>query len=99
MEWKHDPEVIDALDQLLVGQAVDLNRFLNKLHPYNNGEPIFQFLQVYGMFVIRYNDHRAREVENDALALAMADVSNHPTVQNMVAQMMNTQLNRGLNLE
>ena len=99
MDWKHDAEVVDKLSTLLVNTKDDLGEFLEILHPYNDGTPPFAFLQMYGMFVFRYCDHLQKETETDALHLAIADVANHPTVQNMVAQMMKAQIDRGLNLE
>ena len=98
MEWKQDAAVVDALSQLLKNQKEDLGSFLEVLHPYNDGTPLFAFLQIYGMLVFRFSDHSEKETELDALNLALADVSSHPTVQTMVAQMMQQQIDRGLNL-
>ena len=98
MEWKQDAEVVDKLSILLTNQKEDLGNFLEVIHPYNDGSPFFAFLQIYGMFVFRFTDHNSKETELDSLNLALADVSAHPTVQTMVAQMMQQQIDRGLNL-
>lgn len=99
MEWKQDAVVVDYLSHLLSNQKEDLGNFLESLHDYNDGTPLFAFLQIYGMFVFRFTDHLKTETELDALDLTLADISNHPTVQQMVANMMKQQLNRGLNIE
>ena len=99
MEWKQDAEVVYKLTTLLTNQKDDLGNFLECLHPYNDGTPLFAFLQIYGMFVFRFTDHLQKETELDAISLTLADVSNHPTVQTMVANMMQQQLDRGLSLE
>ena len=98
MEWENDPVVMDCLTRFLTNQKEDLGSFLEVLHPYNDGTPLFAFLQIYGMLVFRFSDHSEKETELDALNLALADVSSHPTVQTMVAQMMQQQIDRGLNL-
>ena len=99
MEWKDDPEVMDNFTQLLTNQKEDLGIFLESLHAFNDGSPLFQFLQIYGMFVFRFTEHLQKETELDALGLTIGDISNHPTVQGMVASMVQTQVHRGLNLE
>jgi len=99
MEWKQDAEVVDKLSTLLLNQKEDLGTFLETLHPFNDGTPFFAFLQIYGMMVFRFADHMKKETEIDALNLALADVSSHPTVQSMVANMMQQQIDRGLNIE
>ena len=99
MEWKQDARVADKLSILLVNQKDDLGNFLEALHDFNDGTPLFAFLQIYGMFVFRFTDHLETQTELDALDLTLADISNHPTVQQMVANMMKQQLNRGLNIE
>ena len=96
MNWKHDSDVMDKLTALLKNQKDDLNDFLTAIHPYNDGSPMFAFIQVFGIVVVRFDTHSDRETESDALNLALADVSNHPTVQTMVAQMMKQQIDRGL---
>lgn len=99
MEWANDAEVVDNLTTLLRNQKGDLGNLLNALHPYNDGTPLFAFLQIYGMFVFRFTDHLETNTETDALHLTLGDVSNHPTVQGMVANMIQQNLNRGLNIE
>ena len=96
MDWRQDAEVIDSLTTLLSNQKEDLGNFLTVLHPFNDGTPFFAFLQVYGMLVFRFTDHLKEQTELDAFHLALADVSNHPTVQQMVAQMVKSQIDRGL---
>lgn len=99
MDWKHDVEVMDALVDYLKETKDPLNRFLNAIGQYNDGTPMFAFLQIYGVMANRFVHHLESHVETDALELTIAEVANHPTVQNMVASMMQKQLNRGLNLE
>jgi hypothetical protein len=98
MEWKQDAQVVDSLTTLLLNQKDDLGKFLETLHQYNDGSPFFAFLQVYGMFVFRFFDHHEKHTEIDAIDLTLADVANHPTVQQMVASMMQQQIDKGLNL-
>ena len=60
---------------------------------------MFAFAQIFGMFVFRFSDHLKEHTETDAINLTLADVANHPTVQGMVANMVQANINRGLNLE
>ncbi len=99
MEWENDPVVMDCLTRFLTNQKEDLGNLLNALHPYNDGTPMFAFMQIFGMMVFRFSDHMKEQTESDALRLTLADVSNHPTVQGMVAQMVQKNIDRGLNLE
>ena len=96
MEWANDAEVVDNLTQLLGNQKDDLGKLLESLHQYNDGTPLFAFLQIYGMFVFRFTDHLKEHTETDALHLTLADVSNHPTVQGMVANMVKKSIDKGL---
>ncbi len=99
MEWANDANVMDNLTRFLSNQKEDLGNLLNALHPYNDGSPMFAFMQIYGMMVFRFSDHMKEQTESDALHLTLADVSNHPTVQSMVANMVQKNVDRGLNLE
>ena len=99
MEWAKDAEVVDHLTILLGNQKEDLGNLLESLHQYNDGTPLFAFLQVYGMFVFRFVDHLQTQTEIDALNLTLADIANHPTVQGMVAGMVQQSIDRGLNLD
>jgi len=99
MEWRNDPLVMDSLSLFLKNQKPDLGKLLETLHDHNDGSPLFQFLQIYGMFVFRYSDHLKVQTESDALGLTLADISNHPTVQNMVAGMVQAQIDRGMKLD
>ena len=99
MEWKQDPQVQDALRGYLVNQKEGLGNLLNALTPHNDGTPPFQFLQVLGKFVWRYVEHLKTNVESDALELALSDVANDPTVQMMVGSMVQSGIDRGINLE
>lgn len=99
MEWKHDVEVMDALAALANDTKDPLNRFLNALGAYNDGSPMFAFLQIYGVFVNQFVELMQKETETDSFELAVAQVANHPTVQSMVASMMQKQIDRGLQLD
>lgn len=99
MEWKHDVEVMDSLSQLVKEGKNPLNRFLNSVGQYNDGTPMFAFLQIFGLFINTMDGHLESETETDAFDLSVAEISNHPTVQGMVASMMQRQIDRGLNLE
>ena len=96
MDWKNDPEVMDAFHQMATLTKDPLNEFLNAIGKHNDGTPLFAFLQIYGVFVNRYCDHSTKETETDSFGLALAEVANHPTVQRMVASMMRQQIDRGL---
>lgn len=98
MDWKQDVEVMDALSAYLQETKEPLNRFLNAIGSYNDGTPMFAFLQIYGVLTNRFNDHLENHVETDALEITIAEIANHPTVQGMVASMMQKQIDRGLNL-
>ena len=98
-EWKHDVEVMDGLSQLVKETKHPLNRFLNAIGSYNDGSPLFAFLQIFGVFINTMDGHLETETETDAFDLSLAEISNHPTVQGMVASMMQKQMDRGLNLE
>jgi len=99
MEWRNDPQVMDQMTSFLKNQKVDLGNLLESLHDHNDGSPLFMFMQIYGMFVFRFTDHLKEQTESDALGLTLADISNHPTVQNMVAGMIQKQVDRGINHE
>jgi hypothetical protein len=99
MEWANDADLMDKMTQWLGNQKEDLGNLLNALHPHNDGSPMFAFAQIFGMFVFRFSDHLEKHTETDAINLTLADVANHPTVQGMVASMVQSNLNRGLNLE
>jgi len=99
MDWKHDVEVMDSLATLLKSQRKPLMDFLNAIGKYNDGTPMFAFLQIYGVLVSRFNEHIQTQVETDALELSLGEVANHPTVQNMVASMMQRKIDGGLGLE
>ena len=99
MEWKQDVEVMDSLAILLKNQKDDLVSFLNQVMQYNDGTPMFAFLQIFGVLVVKFDEHSKKHTEIDALDLTLGEVANHPTVQNMVASMMQKKLNGGLGLE
>ena len=99
MDWKQDGEVQDCLRNYLVNQKEDLGNLLTALNTHNDGSPPFQFLQVFGKFVWRYNHHIQTEVETDSLELALADVANDPVVQALVSNMVQSGINRGLSLD
>ncbi len=99
MEWANDANVMECLTRFLTNQKEDLGNLLTALHPYNDGTPMFAFMQIFGMMVFRFSDHLKEQTESDALSLTLADVSNHPTVQSMVANMVQKNIDRGLNLE
>ena len=99
MDWKNDVEVMDSLAQLLRNQKDDLVNFLNAVMAYNDGSPMFAFLQIYGVLVVKFEEHCKTQTETDALELTLGEVANHPTVQNMVASMMQRKLEGGLGLE
>lgn len=96
MEWKHNAEVMDALRSYLVNQKEDLGNLLNELNQFNDGSPPFAFLQIWGMFVWKFVSYLEENTESDALELTIASISHEPTVQNMVASMMRSQLDKGL---
>ena len=99
MDWKQDVDVMDALSIYLQATREPLNDFLNAIGNYNDGSPLFAFLQIFGVMNNTFVDHLEKHVETDALELTIAEVANHPTVQNMVASMMQKQLDRGLQLD
>ena len=99
MDWKQDVDVMDALSIYLQATREPLNDFLNAIGSYNDGSPLFAFLQIFGVMNNTFVDHLEKHVETDALELTIAEVANHPTVQNMVASMMQKQLDRGLQLD
>ena len=82
-----------------MNQKDDLGNLLNSLSSHNDGSPPFQFLQVFGRFVWSYSKHLEKETESDSLELAIADVANDPTVQLMIGNMVQSGINRGLNIE
>ena len=90
---------MDALCTYVKETKDPLNGFLNEVFKFNDGTPMFAFMQVYGVFVNKMAEHLKTHTESEALDLTLAHVANHPTVQNMVASMMKKQLDRGLNLE
>ena len=98
MDWKQDVEVMDAVDTLAKATCEPLNAFLNSIGQYNDGTPIFAFLQIYGVFINRYCEYAKHNTEVDSMQLALSEIANHPTVQRMVANMMQKQLDRGLNI-
>lgn len=97
MEWRNDPEVMDQLTTFLKNQQEDLGNLLDSLHDFNDGSPLFMFMQIYGMFVFRFVDHLKEQTESDSLGLTLADISSHPTVQNMVAGMIQNKIDKGIN--
>mgnify|MGYP003648097422 FL=1 len=99
MEWRDDPEVQDSIRNLLTTVQSDLGNLLNALGKHNDGTPPFQFMKVLGMFVWRYVEYLEHNTESDSLDLTLASISNDPTVQNLVGNMMKTQIERGLNIE
>jgi hypothetical protein len=99
MDWKHDPEVQEAIKAYLTKQKDDLGNLLSSLDQYADGSPIFQMLRVFGMFVYRYADNIGKHTEIDAFDLSIAEISNDPAVQSMVGMMVHRSLDRGLNLE
>lgn len=90
---------MDSLATLLKNQKDDLVDFLNAIGDYNDGTPMFAFLQIYGYLVVKFSEHSQNHTETDALDISLGEVSNHPTVQNMVASMMQKKINGGLGLE
>lgn len=98
-EWKLDGEVMDALASLVIETREPMNRFLNSIGNYNDGTPLFAFLQIFGVFINGMGNHLEEQTETDAFDLTVAEIVNHPTVQGMVASMMQKQIDRGLNLE
>ena len=98
-DWKQDAEVMDSLAVLLREQKDNLVRFLNAIGNYHDGSPLFAFLQIYGFLVVKFEEHSAEHTESDALELSLGEVANHPTVQGMVAQMMQKKLDGGLGID
>lgn len=98
MEWKHDPEVQDLLKEYLINQKDDLGNLLNSLGRFNDGSPPFQFLKIWGMFVWKYAEYLQGNTETDALELTIASIAHDPTVQNMVATVLRSQIDRGVGL-
>lgn len=99
MEWKHDVNVMDALVDYVKETKDPLNKFLNALGEYNDGSPMFAFLQIYGVLVNRMDHYLTANTEVDALDLSLAEIANHPTVQSMVASMMQRKIDGGLNID
>ena len=99
MEWKHDSNVMDLFREYLVNQKSDLQNLLEAIFQYNDGTPPFQFLQVFGVFVVRYSELIETNTEIDALDLTLAEIAQHPSVQLMVSNMATQQLNRRLDIE
>lgn len=99
MSWKQDPQVMDSLATLLKNQKEDLVSFLNSIMQHNDGTPMFAFLQIYGVLVVRFAEYAEHNTESDALDLTLGEVANHPTVQTMVASMMQKKLEGGLGLD
>ena len=98
-EWKLDGEVMDALASLVIETREPMNRFLNSIGNYNDGTPLFAFLQIFGVFINQMGNHLEDQTETDAFDLTVAEIVNHPTVQGMVASMMQKRIDRGINLE
>jgi hypothetical protein len=67
MEWKHDSNVMDLFRAYLVNQKEDLKNLLEAIFQYNDGTPPFQFLQVFGVFVVRFSELIETNTETDAL--------------------------------
>ena len=99
MKWSESPEVHESIRNYLINQKEDLGNLLNSLSPYQDGSPPFQFLKVWGMFVFRYCENMRKHTELDAWNLTIAEISNDPTVQGMVAKIVSNQINGGLNIE
>lgn len=99
MEWKHDPEVMDALTIYLKNQKDDLIAFLETIGKHNDGSPMFAFLQIWGITVSRFDLHSETLTESESLELTLGEIANHPTVQTMVASMMQKKLDGGLGLD
>jgi len=99
MDWTNDVEVMDILSQWILNQKDDVGNVLKALHPFNDGSPLFQVFQIYGLFVFRFSEHMKSHTESDSLGLTIADISSHSTVQNMVANMIQNKVDGGMNIE
>ena len=99
MDWKQDVEVMDSLATLLKNQKEDLSVFMEAVMKHNDGSPMFAFLQIYGVLVIRFGEYLKLNTEIDALDLTLGEIANHPTVQSMVASMMQKKLDGGLGID
>lgn len=89
---------MELLVKFLVDQKDDLGNLLNALHDHNDGSPPFQFLTIYGKFIYRFSNHIQSQTESDALDLAIADITNDPIVQQLVAAMVGKKIDQGLGL-
>jgi hypothetical protein len=97
--WQEDSEVMDALHQMIINMKPDVVRFLNAIGKYNDGTPMFAFLQIWGVGVEQYAQFAERYTETESLELTLGEVANHPTVQTMVASMMQKKMDGGLGLD
>lgn len=90
---------MDALSIYLRNQKPDLMAFLNAIGKHNDGSPMFAFLQIFGIMVETFDRYSKTLTETESLDLTLGEIANHPTVQTMVAQMMQKKLDGGLGLE
>jgi len=60
---------------------------------------MFAFLQIWGITVSRFDLHSETLTESESLELTLGEIANHPTVQTMVASMMQKKLDGGLGLD
>jgi len=97
MGWKDDPQAQEAVKHFLINQVDDLDKLLDQLFRFNDGTPIFQFLQLYGKFVETYSSYAARYTESEAWDLSIAEIMNDPVIQQLSAQMVGDKLDQRLN--
>ena len=99
MGWKSDADAQEQVKQFLINQKPDLDKMLEAIFRYNDGSPIFQFLQLYGKFVFTYSEFAERYTESEAWELTLAEIMNDPVIQQLSAQMVGDQLDRRLKNE
>tara|TARA_B100000424_G_scaffold188918_1_gene146890 strand:- start:1421 stop:1720 length:300 start_codon:yes stop_codon:yes gene_type:complete len=99
MGWKSDADAQEMVKIYLINQKHDLDNLLQALFRYNDGTPIFQFLQLFGKFVFTYSEFAETYTESEAWDLTLAEIMNDPVIQQLSAQMVGDQLDRRLKNE
>ena len=95
-----DPEVMDALDRLILNQHEDLELFMSKITKYSDPSPVWAILHLYGKFIRFYTEDRViGSVEIEAYQTSISKLAGDPLVQQLVAQVMGQMMDRGAGID
>lgn len=101
MDISENPEIMLALDDLIVGSFVMLDQLLTTLSRNSalHGSDYSTLLITIGLYATAYVDRRKAGTAEEAHAHALAYVANHPISQKLATQATTAALDRVAGVE